>query len=37
MEQETDLGMFYTTACRVEDKISLKAKVVTERYVIHFG
>lgn len=30
--QETDLGMFYTKPDTVADKISLRAKVLTEKY-----
>lgn len=33
VNQQSDLGMFYTTPNRVADKISLNAKVLTERYV----
>lgn len=36
-KQETDLGIFYTTPNKVADKISLNAKVLTERYTFfHF-
>lgn len=30
--EETDLGLFYTTAETVADKITLKAKNLTEKY-----
>lgn len=32
--QETDLGMFYTKPDTVADKVSLRAKVLTEKYEI---
>lgn len=31
-KQETDLGMFYTVPVTVADKVSLRAKVLTEKY-----
>lgn len=34
VNQETDLGMFYTTFNQVADKISLNATILTERYEI---
>lgn len=31
------MGLFYTTACNVMDKVALNAKVVTERWVIFYN
>lgn len=36
VDQEADLGMFYTTQNQVADKISLNARILTERYEIFF-
>lgn len=37
VQQETDLGMFYTTSNKVADKISLNAKILTDRFVPPFS